>query len=159
MISLWVRASVLAPLFIPIALIAQAPVPNDDPPVWIDDDSTLVQQPSWISATVAKNIIVLTFRARTSVARIAAILRQVHGRALVNTHSYGDYGDYYVRVPSHPDACGVKQALDVLTKIPDVEHALPHLRWTMDGTGNMLPLPASHKGSKRPCPSGTSLLK
>ena len=159
MISLWFSACCLAPLLLPLALVAQAPVPNDDPPAWLDDDSILVQQPSWTSATVAKNIIILTFRPRTSAARRAALLRQVHGRALVNTRAYGDYGEYYVRVPSHPDACGVKQALDFLNKIPDVELAVPHLRWTMDGAGNMRPLPASHKGSKRLCPSGTSLLK
>ena len=131
----------------------------DDGPDWLNDDSVLVQNPPWISATVARDIVVLSFRAGTSPAMRTATIQRVHGTVVYHDHTDGDDGYYYIRVVSHPDACGVKQALDVLDRIPDVAVAVPHMPLTTKGDGGLFPLPATRKGSTRPCPSGTGLLR
>ena len=141
------------------AAVGQDSTAADDGPDWINDDSVLVERPSWISATVAKDIVELLFRPGTSAAQRAAIIKRVHGTGVHHDHQYGNDGYYYLRVASHPDACGVKQALDVLDSIPEVAVAVPHMPMTMSGDGGLSPVSAMHKGSARPCPIGTGLLR
>jgi hypothetical protein len=63
-------------------------------------------------------------------------------------------------VASHPDACGVEQALALLDRVPEVEHAAPHMVLAVTENGDLLPvLTTTRNGSTRPCPSGTGLLK
>ncbi len=148
---------VLAALLISARLYAQDPLPNE--PDWLYADSTLVQHPSWISGTVAKNIVIVTFHHGTPPGRRIAVIQQVHGNVVYHDRVDGEDGAYYLRVPSHPDACGVKQALEVLDQVPEVEMAVPHLVFSGGPDGAMSDFPTTHKGSKRPCPPGTGLLK
>jgi hypothetical protein len=155
------RFRVLLPvaLLLPAALAGQDRHVPGDLPEWLFADSILVQEPSWITATVAKNIVVLSFRSGTTAGRRMAIVQQVHGMIVYNDRTYGSDGAYFVRVATHPDACGVKQALDVLRRLPEVETATPHALSSFTADGGLPNLPATHKGSKRPCPPGTSLLQ
>jgi len=143
---------------------------DDDGPEWLYADSLFVQEPSWIHATVAKDIVLLSFRDSTTAARRDAIIQRVYGTIVYHARTHVGDGFYYVRVASHPDACGVQQALDVLDHVPEVETAVPHalLTWVTDtlraekghiADGGMANAPATHKGSKHPCPPGTGLLR
>ncbi len=143
---------------------------DDDGPEWLYADSLFVQEPSWIHATVAKDIVVLSFRDSTTAAHRAAIIQRVHGSIVYHARTHVGDGLYYVRVASHPDACGVQQALDILDHVPAVETAGPHmlLTWVTDtarakkghiADGGMANAPATRKGSKHPCPPGTGLLR
>lgn len=151
-------------VFLPVALLLPAALAGQnrhepgDLPEWLYADSILVQEPSWISATVAKNIVVVAFRSGTTAGRRMAIVQQVHGTIVYNDSAYGSDGWYFVRVATHPDACAVKQALDVLDRLNEVETAIPHSLSSVTTDGGLPNLPATHKGSKRPCPPGTSLL-
>ncbi len=147
-----------AAVLFPAILLGQDSVGTGDLPQWLFDDSIFVERPSWISATVAKDIVVVSFRHGTNAARRAAIIRGVHGTIVLNDRSYGSDGYYFVRVASHPDACGVKQALDVLDRVPQVETATTHMPF-VGSVDRLMPMPATHKGSNRPCPLGTGLLK
>lgn len=149
----------LAMFLLPVAGHAQNPSATDDTPEWLFADSLFVEHPQWISGTVAKDILILLFRDGTSRSRRTAILRQIHGRVVFSDHFYWDEGYYYVRVPSHPDACGVKQALDVLNHMSDVEMATVHSFFLGESDGGLADPGATHKGSKQPCPLGTSLLR
>jgi hypothetical protein len=146
-------------LLLPTALAGQDRHEPGDLPEWLFDDSILVQEPSWISATVAKNIVVISFRSGTTAERRMAIVHQVHGSVVYNDSTLGSDGAYFVRVATHPDACGVKQALDVLHRLPEVQTATSHLVLTFAADGGLPNLPATQKGSKRPCPLGTGLLR
>ncbi len=95
-----------AAVLLSTAALGQDSTVANDGPDWINDDSILVERPSWISATVAKDIVVLSFRAATSSAQRAAIIKRVHGTVAYHDHQYGADGYYYVKVASHPDACG-----------------------------------------------------
>ena len=167
------RFVLLAAVAVVVPLVAQgqdSTLADDDGPAWLYADSLFVQEPSWISgATVATDILVLSFRDGTSPARKSAIIQQVHGTIVWHDRVHRDSA-YYVRVATHPDACGVKQALDVLDPIPEVEFAVPHeiMTWIEDSgaskkghviDGGIRNAPATHKGSKRPCPSGSQLLR
>ena len=148
-----------ATVLLSTAALGQDSTVADDGPDWINDDSILVERPSWISGTVAKDIVVLSFRAATSPTQRAAIIKRVHGTVAYHDHQYGADGNYYVKVASHPDACGVKQALDVLDSIPEVEVAVPHMPMTISGDGGFSPVSATRKGSTRQCPTGAGLLR
>ncbi|HWH03615.1 MAG TPA: hypothetical protein VN674_08005 [Gemmatimonadales bacterium] len=130
-------------------------------------DSNLVSDPSWISGTVAKNVLTVAFKQGTSMARQEALIASVHGEVIdeMDVRISDVSPEYTIRVPTHPDACGVKQALDFLNKAPEVEMAIPELVFTTDqnstvdpGSG-LIPAPATHHGSSHPCPPGVSLLK
>ena len=130
-------------------------------------DSNLVSDPSWISGTVAKNVLTVAFKKGTSMARQEALIASVHGEVIdeMDVRISGVSPEYTIRVPTHRDACGVKQAVDFLKKAPEVEMAIPELVFTTDqhstvdpGAG-LIPAPATHHGSSHPCPSGVSLLK
>ena len=163
------RMFISAVWLFPGTVVGQDSSQVGDLPEWLVADSILVQDPPWITATVAKDIVVLSFRAGTSATRRAAIIQQVHGIIVYNDRSYGSDGNYFIRVASHPDACGVKQALDFLDRVPEVETAGPDMlmTWVSDSSrsnlhiadGGLSTLPVPHKGSKRPCPSGTTLLR
>jgi hypothetical protein len=146
-------------LLLPAALAGQDRHEPGDLPEWLFDDSILVQEPSWITATVAKNVVVISFRAGATAGRRMAIVHQVHGTIVHNDSTLGSEGAYFVRVATHPDACGVKQALDVLHRLPEVQTATPHMVLTFVSDGGLPNLPATQKGSKRPCPPGTGLLR
>ncbi len=66
-----------AAVLLSTAALGQDSTVANDGPDWINDDSILVERPSWISATVAKDIVVLSFRAATSSAQRAAIIKRV----------------------------------------------------------------------------------
>ena len=159
--------SILASAIALLALItprvsAQDPTDEGDGPEWVVADSNLVQDPPWIVGTVAKNVVVLAFKGRTTPARRASILKQVRG-TVVHFDHWTD--TYLVRVATHPDACGVKQALDLLRRVPDVEMVEPEGVMTnnqhdsIDAGSGVGPAPATHHGSNRPCPPGTGLLR
>ena len=152
----WLLPAIL--LFSP-ALRAQDSTAGDDLPEWLFADSILVQNPPWISGTVARNIVIVSFRHGTTASRRSAIIRQIHGIVVYNDHFYGNDGDYFVRVADHPDACGVKQALEVLDRVPEVDLAIAHTFFAGSPDGGMTDVSATHKGSKQPCPAGTGLLK
>ena len=126
---------------------AQDSIYEGDGPEWEFADSNLVQDPAWISGTVPKNIVILSFRRGTTPTRRAAIIARVHG-AVVHIDTLTTY--YMIRVATHPDACGVKQAIDVLRGLPEVSMAVADVPFDM---------PATHRGSKHPCPPGTGLLR
>ena len=130
--------------------------PRVAPIVYADTD--LVQDPGWISGTVAKEIVIIGFKSGTTPERRAAIIASINGR-VVGVDSLTQ--SYTLRVARHPDACGVRQALAVLDKTPEVDLAVPDLLFTMDrnGMGGLIPLPTSQHGSGHPCPAGSGLLK
>src|SRR2546422_6955571 len=76
---------------------AQEPPDSGDGPQWVYEDSNLVERPSWISSTVAKNIVVLTFRHSTVSRRRAAIIHLVQGTIVYNDRTYNEDGNYLVR--------------------------------------------------------------
>ena len=143
-------------------LAAQDSIYEGDGPEWEFADSNLVQHPAWISGTVPKNIVILSFKRSTTPARRTAIIARVHG---VIVHLDKLTGFYMIRVATHPDACGVKQAIDLLSGLPEVSMAEPDLALTtnshdsIDPGGGLIDLPATHRGSKNPCPPGTGLLR
>jgi hypothetical protein len=145
--------------FVPAALAGQGRHEPGGLPEWLFADSILVQEPSWITATVAKNIVVLSFRPGTTAERRTAIVRRVHGVVVYDDSTSGRNGAYFVKVATHPDACGVKQALAILDRLPEVQRAAPHMVSTSTADGGLPNVPATHKGSKRPCPPGTGLLR
>jgi len=132
-----------------------------DGPEWEFADSNLVQNPPWISATIPKNIVVLSFKHGTTAGKRTAIIRQING-TIVHFDRLLDV--YLIRVATHPDACGVKQAIDMLEGLPEVEMAAPDMGLTTTSDGidpgaGLVNIPASHHGSKHPCPDGTGLLR
>ena len=133
-----------------------------DGPAWEFDDSNLVQHPAWTAGTVPKNIVILSFKRGTPPPRRAAIIARVHG---VIVHRDTVTGFYMLRVATHPDACGVKQAIDFLNGLPEVSMAVPDLGFTtdthdsIDPGGGLIDIPATHRGSTHPCPPGTGLLR
>jgi len=159
--SLFASAIALVAL-IPPRASAQDSTEEGDGPEWVVADSNLVQDPPWTGGTVAKNVVVLAFRGRTTPARRASILKQMRG-TVVHFDHWTD--TYLVRVATHPDACGVKQALDLLHRIPEVEMAEPEVVLTnnrhdsIDAGSGVRPAPATHHGSNRQCPPGTGLLR
>lgn len=154
-------AIALLVLIVPHAL-AQDSLYLGDGPEWEFADSNLVQDPPWTSGTVPKNIVVLSFKNGTPPARRTAVIRKVHG-TIVHIDTLTDV--YLMRVATHPDACGVKQAIDLLSRLPDVAMALADLALTTNQHGSMDPgsglitLPVTHHGSRRPCPTGIGLLR
>jgi len=156
-------ASAIALLaLIPPGVSAQDSTGEGDGPEWVVADSNLVYDPPWTGGTVAKNVVVLMFRRRTTPARRASILKQIRG-TLVHFDHWTD--TYLVRVATHPDACGVRQALDLLHRIPEVEMAEPEGVFSntqhdsIDAGSGVGPAAATHHGSNRPCPPGTALLR
>src|SRR5213083_493479 len=139
-------------ILVPAVLAGQGRHEPGGLPEWLFADSILVQEPPWITATVAKNIVVLSFRPGTTAERRAAIVRRVHGLVVYDDSTSGMNGAYFVKVATHPDACGVKQALAVLERLPEVQRAAPHMVSTSTDDGGLPNVPATHKGSKRPCP-------
>jgi hypothetical protein len=148
-------------LLVPRPALAQDSIEMGDGPEWEFADSNLVQDPPWIPATIPKNVVVLSFKDGTTAARRTAIIKQVHG-TIVHFDRLLDL--YLIRVATHPDACGVKQAIDLLTQLPEVDMAAPDLALTTSSDGidpgsGLVNIPATHRGSKRPCPPGTGLLR
>lgn len=159
-----------------IVLQAAAIISSDDrfdvtPPDSGEDDwsadGNLVSDPPWISGTVARDIVMVVFKQGTTEARLEALIASVHGEIIdeLDPRIPGVSPEFTVRVPTHPDACGVKQAVDLLEKAPDVESVTAALVFTTDqhatvdpGSG-LIPVPATHHGSSHPCPPGVSLLK
>jgi hypothetical protein len=119
----------------------------------------LAHEPSWLPATFPKNIVVLWFKPGTRAARRAAIVRLVNGRFIYNDRTFEDQGFYLVQVRSHPDACGVKQAIAVLERVQEVEGATAEILIDGDIDGPSSRLPVRERASTPPCPSGTSLLR
>jgi hypothetical protein len=158
---LLLSASVLLTLLTPHAA-AQGSGDQGDGPDWVFADSNLVNSPTWISATVSKNVVILAFKPGTSVAKRTSIIKLIHG---VIVHYDGVLDAYLIRVATHPDACSVEQAMDFLGTVPEVRMADPELVFTtndsdsIDPGGGLVNAPATHHGSKRPCPPGIGLLR
>ena len=148
-------------LLAPLPVAAQDSTEFGDGPEWVFADSNLVQNPPWIAATIPKNVVVVAFKDGTSTARRTAIIGQIRG-TVVHFDTLTQF--YLIRVASHPDACGVKQAIDFLERLPEVDMAEPDLVLTTTAEGidpgsGLVDAPATHKGSKKPCPPGTGLLR
>src|SRR2546422_2691708 len=107
---------VAAALTFPNALLGQDTASlrsiRDPYPDWVSDDSNLVDV-DWALRTITKNTLFVGFRPGTSREARAAAVRAVHGTVI-----QGDSNFYLVRVSSHPNACGVKQALELLRTLP-----------------------------------------
>ena len=148
-------------LLVPRLASAQDSTELGDGPGWEFADSNLVHNPPWVSATIPKNVVVLSFKDGTTAARRTAIIKQIHGTIV---HFDRLINLYLIRVATHPDACGVKQAIDLLAHLPEVDMAVPDLAFTtlsdsIDPGSGLVDIPATHHGSNRPCPSGTGLLR
>ena len=84
---------------------------------------------------------------------IARIVGKVVARAM------GVDGWYTIRVASHPDACTVKQAIDLLRSSPEVRMATAMLVMESAGDGGLMNPSGRARGSTTPCPPGASLLR
>ena len=140
---------------------AARPVPNDNPPDWVYADTNLVDHAAWISGTVVKNVVILAFKPGTTFERQAAIVRMVRGTIVQHDSTLGADGFLMIRVASHPDACAVKQAVELLEHVAEVEMATPEvlLPFTEDGRTPPRHSRITHKGYTAACPAGTGLLR
>jgi len=92
-------------------------------------DTSLVH-PSWFSFPVIKNVVVVAFRDHTTDAQRDQALASVRGLLIDTTHFW------VIRVPSHPDACGVLRATERLEDLPWVKFAMPYFLIPVgDGSG------------------------
>src|SRR6185437_8195444 len=64
-------------------------------------DSNLVSDPSWISGTVAKNVLTVAFKQGTSMARQEALIASVHGEVIdeMDVRISDVSPEYTIRVP------------------------------------------------------------
>src|SRR5215831_9393439 len=151
----FLAGTVALTLLVPCAARAQDSTELGDGPEWVFVDSNLVQNPPWISETIPKNIVVLSFKPGTTAAKRTAIIKRINGSIV---HFDRSLDLYLIRVATHPDACGVKQAIDMLKQLPEVEMADPDLAFTtttdgIDPGAGLVDVPATHHGSKHPCPA------
>ena len=161
-----VHATALAGfLFWPRLAWAQTSTEPAGPPEWVYADSNLVRDPPWTRGTLTKNIVMLLFKGGTTATRRAAIIQLVHGKVVYNDRTGGDDGFYLIQVQSHSDACGVKQAIDLLKQVPEVDSVEPELVFgtnssdSIDPGSGLVDAHATHWGSRHPCPPGTALLR
>ncbi len=125
-----------------------------DLPAWAYADSNLVTGVSWTTGTIRKNIVTIIFRPGATPASPDSAIASVHGELLVTDSVF-----WLIRVASHPDGCGVRQALEVLQRFPSVGAAAPdYVMLFIDSTGATPDAPAQHASGK-PCPTGTGLLR
>jgi len=126
-------------------------------PDWVLADSNLVESPAWISGIVARNIVIVAFKPGTPFRRREAIVDLIRGKVVAR--AMGVDGWYTIRVASHPDACTVKQAIDLLRSSPEVRMATAMLVMESAGDGGLMNPSGRARGSTTPCPPGASLLR
>ncbi len=84
-------------------------------------DDTNVVQPSWFPFPMTKNVVVAVFRRAATPAQRADAVASVHGTVIDTTSLF-----WFIRVASHPNACGVLRATERLTLLPSVSVATPY---------------------------------
>ena len=128
-------------------------------PRWYYSDSTWVRNAPWAGGTITDRIVVVSFRVGVTPEQRAAVYRLVNARAVYYEKAELDPPIFYmIEVPAHPEACGVKQAIELLERVPEVDLAAPDDHGVGMGDGQIVPSSAGRLSQGMPCPEGTSLL-
>src|SRR5512143_3273708 len=92
-------------------------------PAWVIADSNLVS-PDWAGGLIiTKNTLIVMFKAGATEGERRAAVTAVHG--VLVQQDPGHY-QYLIRVARHPNACGVKQAMDLLRTLAQVAAVIPN---------------------------------
>ena len=153
-------------LFASLTIVGAAPVlaqdPNLDSSGWRKiaafHDDTNVVQPSWFPFPMTKNLVGIIFRREASPAQRADAVASVHGTVIDTTSLF-----WFIRVRSHPNACGVLRATERLSHLPSVAAAtgsyfIPFSEFP--GSKVVKPsVPTAVQKPEPPCPSADSILR
>src|SRR5436309_1045473 len=129
-----------------------APTIGRDLPAWAENDTNLVH-PSWFGATVPKNILLVSFKLGATPTERRAAIAAIHGEVVAIDTLF-----WIVRVVSHPNACGVRRAMERLANVPAVRFSGPDMVWSADNHGGLHDLKTPNP-TKDPCPAADSLLR
>lgn len=83
-------------------------------------DTNIVMSPSWTPLPVNKTLVLVIFRSEATPAERADAVASVRGTVIDTTPPI-----WLIRVPSHPNACGVLRATERLKLLPSVAIATP----------------------------------
>src|SRR6185437_15978443 len=119
-------------------------------PDWVYSDTNMVEDQPWIAGIYPKDVVVVLFKRTATQEEHDNAIRAVKGRLLAFDGMFSFTG-----IRSHPDACTVKQAEDLLRSLPGVATAVPD----MTIAAGTVPNPSHHPrhGSTTPSPDGTDL--
>jgi hypothetical protein len=121
-------------------------------PVWALNDTNLVH-PSWFGTTIPKNILLVIFTPGATPTERQAAVATVHGEVVATDTVF-----WIVRVASHPDACGVRRAMERLANVPSVASAGPDMVWGADDQGGLHDV-KTRNPTTDPCPPADSVLR
>lgn len=93
-------------------------------PKWYYSDSTWVRDVPWAGGTINDRIVMVSFREGVTPKQRAAVYRRVNARAVYYEKAELDPPIFYmIEVEAHPEAFGVKRAVELLSQMPEVDLA------------------------------------